>query len=99
MARKNTFRAIRTHDLRHTFATILISAGHNLKYIQNQMGHSSVKITLALHGHLMPEVYEGAAKKTENFVFSGVNGNVMITEKEKGVTTDSQPLAIIGSGG
>ncbi len=79
-------RSIRIHDLRHTFASILISAGHNLKYIQNQMGHSSSKITLDLYGHLMPEVHEGAAKKSEDFVFSGVSGNVMVTEQQKGVT-------------
>ena len=34
----------------------------------------------------MPEVHEGAAKKSEDFVFFGVNGNVMVTEKQKGVT-------------
>jgi integrase len=97
--KKAGLRAIRIHDLRHTFASILISAGHNLKYIQTQMGHSSVKITLDLYAHLMPEVYEGAAKKSEDFVFSKVSGNVMVTENEKGVTTESQPLDSLGSGG
>ena len=76
------------HDLRHTFASILIAAGHNLKYIQNQMGHSSIKVTMDLYGHLMPEVYVGAAQKSENFVF----GNIMVTDKKEGVTTESQPL-------
>ncbi len=93
--KKAELRSIRIHDLRHTFASILISANHNLKYIQNQMGHSSIKVTLDLYGHLMPEVYQGAAKKSEDFVF----GNVMVTNKEKGVTSDSQPLDLTGSGG
>ncbi|MGZ3535376.1 MAG: site-specific integrase, partial [Thermodesulfobacteriota bacterium] len=79
-------RSIRIHDLGHTFASILISANHNLKYIQNQMGHSSIQVTMDLYGHLMPEVYEGAAQKSEDFVFSGVSGNVMVTGQEKGVT-------------
>jgi len=68
--KKAELRAIRIHDLRHTFASILISAGHSPKYIMNQMGHSSVKTTLDLYAHLMPEVHEGAAKKSEDFVFS-----------------------------
>jgi integrase len=84
--KKAELRSIQIHDLRHTFTSILIATGHNLKYIQNQLKHSSIKITLDLYGHLMPEVYEGAAKKLEDFVFSGVNGNVMVTEQEKGVT-------------
>ena len=84
-----TVRSIRIHDLRQTFASILISAGHNPKYIQNQMGHSSIQVTMDLYGHLMPEVHEGAAKKSEDFVFNApkqVNGNVMVTEQQKGVT-------------
>lgn len=84
--RKAELRAIRIHDLRHTFASVLIAAGHNLKYIQNQMGHSSIKTTLDLYGHIMPEVHEGAAKKSEDFVFNGVNGNVTVTQQQKGVT-------------
>jgi integrase len=84
--KKAGLRSIRIHDVRHTFASILISTGHNLKYIQSQMGHSSIKITLDLYGHLMPEVYEGAAIKSEDLVFSKVNGNVMVTEQKKGVT-------------
>ncbi len=84
--KKAELRSIRIHDLRHTFASILIATGHNLKYIQNQMGHSSIKITLDLYGHLMPEIHEGAAKKSEDFVFEKVNGNVMVTQQEKRVT-------------
>ena len=39
------------------------------------------------------------AKKSEDFVFSGLNGNAIETDKEKGVTTESQPLLLFGSGG
>jgi integrase len=35
-------RQIRIHDLRHTFAAILIAAGHHPKYIQSRMGHYSI---------------------------------------------------------
>jgi integrase len=83
--KKAGLRSIRIHDLRHTFASILIAAGHNIKYIQSQLGHSSIKITLDIYGHLMPEVYEGAAKRSEDFVFGNgnekVNGNVMVTQR------------------
>jgi hypothetical protein len=53
------------------------------------MGHSSIQVTMDLYGHLMPEVHEGAAQRSEDFVFSGVSGNAMVTEQEKGVTASA----------
>ena len=49
---------IRFHDLRHTYASLLISKDLNFKYIQKQMGHSSFEVTMNTYAHLMPEVYE-----------------------------------------
>jgi integrase len=48
-------RRIRFHDLRHTYATLLINQGANIKYISKQMGHASVQITLDRYGHLLPD--------------------------------------------
>lgn len=42
------------HEARHTFASLLIAAGVNLKAISTYMGHSSITITLDRYGHLMP---------------------------------------------
>jgi len=30
---------IRFHDLRHTYASLMINQGENIKYIQTQLGH------------------------------------------------------------
>jgi len=95
--KRSGIRRIRIHDLRHTFASILIAAKHSPKYIQNQMGHGSIQITMDLYCHLMEEVHEGAADKTASVIFG--SGNVMVTGQEKGVTADSQPLDLFGSGG
>jgi len=81
-------RQIGIHGLRHTFASILIAAGHHPKYIQNQMRHASINITMDLYGHLMPEVHKGAAEKSERLVFGdkGHSGDTAVTQQQKGAT-------------
>jgi len=47
-------RRIRFHDLRHTFGSLLIRAGAPLTYVRDQMGHSSIQITVDTYGHMIP---------------------------------------------
>ncbi len=47
-------RRFRFHDLRHTFGSLLIQSGASLAYVRDQMGHSSIKITVDCYGHLVP---------------------------------------------
>src|SRR3989442_12587415 len=47
-------RRMRFPDLPHTFGSLLIQAGAPLPYVQEQIGHSSVKITGDIFGHLIP---------------------------------------------
>jgi integrase len=54
-------RRIRFHDLRHTFATLHIQNNQSLAYVRDQLGHSSIKITVDLYGHLVPGYNVGAA--------------------------------------
>ena len=56
-------RRIRFHDLRHTYASLLIAQKENPKYIQTQLGHSSIKVTFDTYGHLMEEANPAAASK------------------------------------
>ncbi len=43
---------IRWHDLRHTFASLLIAGGANVVFISRQLGHGSSDITLRCYSHL-----------------------------------------------
>jgi len=47
-------RNIRFHDLRHTFGSLLIQTGASLAYVRDQMGHSSIQVTVDIYGHLIP---------------------------------------------
>jgi len=66
---------LRLHDLRHTFGSLKIEQGENLKYIQTQMGHSSIKITLDIYGHLLKDTNPEAAERTDRLVF-GTEGRI-----------------------
>jgi len=62
-------RRIRFHDLRHTYASLLISQGENIKFVQSQLGHASAKTTLDRYGHLMPNLENDAARRLDKTVF------------------------------
>ncbi len=51
---KAGLRRIRFHDLRHTYASLLIQNGEPLAYIKEQLGHSSIRMTVDVYGHLEP---------------------------------------------
>ncbi len=51
---KAKLRRIRFHDLRHTFASLLIQNGESLAYVKEQLGHASIKMTVDVYGHLVP---------------------------------------------
>ena len=51
---KAGLRRFRFHDLRHTFGSQLIQNGASLTYVKEQMGHSSISVTVDIYGHLIP---------------------------------------------
>lgn len=53
---------VRFHDLRHTYASLLIQAGASLSLVQRLMGHSTIAITNDLYGHLTTEHLEAAVR-------------------------------------
>ncbi|MBN1227549.1 MAG: site-specific integrase [Deltaproteobacteria bacterium] len=60
---------MRFHDLRHTYASLLINQGENIKYIQSQLGHSSPSVTLNVYAHLMKPSNQQSACRLENTIF------------------------------
>jgi integrase len=51
---KAKLRKVRFHDLRHSFASLLLQNGESPVYVKDQMGHSSIQVTVDLYGHLIP---------------------------------------------
>ncbi len=42
------------HDLRHTYATLLLTDHYSPAYVQKQLGHHSITMTVDIYGHWMP---------------------------------------------
>ena len=53
------------HDLRHSAASRLIAEGEDLKRVSDFMGHSSIKITADVYGHLIEKTRQETASKLE----------------------------------
>jgi len=53
---KAGLKRIRFHDLRSTYATLRIQAGHNIADVSKQLGHSSIKVTVDVYYKWIPGI-------------------------------------------
>lgn len=53
-------RPIRFHNLRHTFATLLLSRGVSPRIVMDILGHSQSAVTMNIYGHVMPTMQQEA---------------------------------------
>ena len=56
-------KRITVHGLRHTCATLLLSAGVPPHVVQRRLGHRGVEITLNLYAHVLPSMQADAASR------------------------------------
>ena len=56
-------RRIKFHGLRHTVATLMLSAGVPAHVVQRRLGHSKVEMTLGIYAHVLPSMQQEAAAK------------------------------------
>lgn len=59
---------IRLHDLRHTYASIALSAGIHPKIVSERLGHANVTITLDTYSHVLPSLHREAAEKVAGLI-------------------------------
>ena len=57
---------IRFHDLRHTCATLLLTKGVHLKFVQELLGHATISITLDRYSHVIPAMGDQTRKAMED---------------------------------
>ena len=48
------------HSLRHTFASLLLTAGTDVYYVSRMLGHASIQETVDTYGRWLPANRRGA---------------------------------------
>lgn len=59
-------KEIRTHDLRHSHASLLIELGYDILLISEKLSHENVETTWNTHGHLYPNKQEKLAVELDD---------------------------------
>jgi integrase len=59
---------LRFHDLRHTYAALMVAAGAHPKLLQAQLGHTSISVTLNTYGHLFPDAFADIGDELDGIV-------------------------------
>jgi integrase len=67
--RANLSPIFRLYDLRHSCATLLLSAGENPKVVSERLGHASIVLTLDTYSHVLPSMQQAATEKLETILY------------------------------
>ncbi len=59
---------VRLHDLRHTFASMALEAGVDLKTVSNALGHSTISTTADIYAHVTDSLMRDAADRIDAIV-------------------------------
>lgn len=62
------------HDLKHTAASLAVSAGANVKALQRMLGHKSAAMTLDTYADLFEDDLGSVAERLNDRVLSESNG-------------------------
>jgi integrase len=60
----------RIHDLRHSYATLLLQAGAPITYVSQQLGHRDASITLRVYAHWLPDASRREADRLDTLQLS-----------------------------
>jgi integrase len=64
---------IRLHDLRHTWATLALIAGVDVKVVSERLGHSSPMITWQTYQHVIRGLQSDAAERVAALIFGEIS--------------------------
>jgi len=74
MAKQANLNSVRFHDLRHTFASLMLLRGAKPKVISEALGHSSVAFTMDVYSHIIEGMQSDAMALLDEVLPAGING-------------------------
>ncbi len=83
-------KQIRFHDLRHTFATMALENGMDIKTLSAMLGHVSAATTLDIYTHITGDMQADAAAKIDRGLGNEVQEDT--SQPEPSQVTDFQPV-------
>ncbi len=90
-AKRAGLENVRFHDLRHTFASLMLLRGAKPKVISEALGHASVAFTMDVYSHIIEGMQEDAMALLDEVLPAGVsqksNANLTPTFPKTGVNT------------
>jgi integrase len=69
LVRRAPVPVIRLHDLRHTNATLLLSANVPIKVVSERLGHTTIAMTMDVYGHVLPAMDADAAARFDDLLY------------------------------
>lgn len=64
--KRNKFKHVTFHDLRHTHATLLLEENTHPKIVSDRLGHSTITLTMDTYSHVMPNIQREASDAINN---------------------------------
>jgi integrase len=90
LLRRTGLRYRKPHTLRHTFASLLLQNGESVTYVRDQLGHSSIKMTVDVYGHLVP----GANRQAVDRLDDTTGRNLYATNPSANEPEDEEPRIV-----
>lgn len=67
LVKRLKLKNVHFHCLRHSYASMLLANGEELKVIQDNLGHKDIKTTSNMYTHVMDELKERSARRLDGF--------------------------------
>jgi hypothetical protein len=78
------------HCLRHTYASIFLADGVSPTYVQEQLGHATIELTVSTYGRWLKKKAPGALDRLDSAAFSQ-SGSKVVAEAAFAVGTVGTP--------
>jgi integrase len=101
ITRRAGLKGLRLHDLRHSYTSIMIAAGVNIKAISQSLGHANIGITLDTYAHLLPGISKTAAERFDKllkpWLGEGNVGKMLANNSDSGMRLEGFEPTTLGS--